>query len=132
MGHRLTLTVSSERLAICRLGPDEPVPTWAGGPGFVSVTRTSEELSVVAPESEVPSGIRCERGWQAVSVKGPLDFATTGVMASLTLPLAEAGISLFVVSTFDTDYLLVRENELLAAIEALSGAGHKVDELRGL
>jgi hypothetical protein len=128
MGHRLELTVSGERLGICRLEAREPVPVWADGPGFVSVTRTSEELSVVAPESEIPEGIRCERGWRAVSVKGPLDFATTGVMAALAAPLAAAGISLFAVSTFDTDYLLVRESELSEAIQALRGAGHKLDE----
>jgi hypothetical protein len=132
MDHRLELTVSSERLAICRLEAREPVPVWANGPGFVSVTRTSEELSVVAPEGRIPEGVRCERGWRSVSVKGPLDFATTGVMAALAVPLAEAGISLFAVSTFDTDYLLVRENELFGAIEALRGAGHKLNEGRSL
>jgi len=120
----LTLSLLPETLAVCRLAPDASIPAWAlqAGPhqSFVSVTRTSEELSIVCARELVPAGTRAERGFRALKVAGPLDFSLTGVLASLTLPLAEAGVSVFAVSTFDTDYLLVREAQLAAARKTLS------------
>jgi hypothetical protein len=92
--------------------------------GFFSVTRTGEELSVVCREVLVPEGIRAERGWRAIRVAGVLDLSEVGVLASLVVPLAGAGISLFALSTFDTDYLLVKEHDLGRAVEALVAAGH--------
>jgi uncharacterized protein len=123
----LDLTLLEGRLAICRLGPEAPLPAWALGPGaLISLTRTPEQLSLVCPESVVPGGIRCEGGWRALRVAGPLDFALTGILAALTQPLAEAGIPIFALSTFDTDYVLVKEDRLEAALAALRGAGHRV------
>jgi len=110
------------RLAVCRLPTQEPVPDWVWGAGFVSVTRTGEELSVVCPEERLPAYVeRAERGFRAFGVEGPLDFALSGVLASLLEPLARAGIPVFVVSTFDTDYLLVREAQAERAAQALAG-----------
>jgi hypothetical protein len=120
-----TLSILPELFAVCRLAPDAPVPAWAAGP-FVSITRTPDELSAVCPAASVPNDIRCERGWRCLRVAGPLDLAQVGVLASLVVPLAEAGGSVFVVSTFDTDYLLVREADLVAAVEALRRHGHLV------
>ncbi len=122
----LTLTALPERLAVCRLAPEAPVPDWAWTGAFGSVTRTPDELSVVCPEAAVPPGIVCERSWRALKVHGPLDFGLTGILAALAAPLADAGIPIFAVSTFDTDYLLVRAGALAHACRVLAGAGHAV------
>jgi hypothetical protein len=113
--------------AIVRLHPDAEVPEWAGGGQFWSVTRSDAELSVVCRQDDVPPEASAERGWCALEVAGPLDFSLIGVVASLVSPLAEAAVPIFVLSTFDTDYLLVRELDLPRAVEALRGAGHSVD-----
>jgi hypothetical protein len=121
----IRLRILPATLAICRLGPDEAVPAWAGG-RFVSITRTPDELSVVCDEAGVPGEVRAERGWRALQVEGPLDFGLTGVMAALTAPLAAAGIPVFAISTFDTDWLLARGQDLAAAVRTLDSAGFKV------
>ena len=100
-----------------------PIPEWAHS-GFFSMTRTPDELSIVCNEEIVPDGVACEKGWHCLQVKGPLDFALTGILASLAAPLAEAGISIFAISTYDTDYFLVKE--LDRAIAVLFKAGHNV------
>ena len=123
----LTLSVLPETLAVCRLGPGDPMPDWAlATNSFLSLTRTSDELSVVCPESCVPDGIRCEGDWRALKIDGPLDFAETGILASLATPLADAGVSVFAVSTFDTDYLLVKQAALDRVRSVLSEAGHRI------
>ena len=121
MPTRLRLSVLDERLAVCRLTPDAALPDWLAWDGaLTAVCRTAEELSLVCREAEVPAEVRAERGWRAFKVAGPLDFALTGILASLAGPLAEAGISLFAVSTFDTDYLLVREADFERARTVLA------------
>jgi hypothetical protein len=117
----MNLQLLEPMLAVCRLAPKEPIPGWAFSTGPL---RTAEELSVVCAEVCVPIGIRCERGWRALKVQGPLDFGLTGILDALTDPLAKTGISIFAVSTFDTDYLLVREAQLEEALAALLAAGH--------
>ncbi len=123
--HRLSLNLLPGNFAVCRLPAKEPVPAWAVG-DFVSITRTPEELSVVCHEDLVPAGVRSERGWRCLQVRGTLDFALVGVLASLVGPLAEAGVSVFAVSTFDTDLLLIKDASSARAIEALRAAGHEV------
>ncbi len=91
-----------------------------------AITRTGRELSIVCPEELVPQEVRCQRGWRCLEVDGPLDFSLAGVLASLTAPLAQAGIGVFVLSTYDTDYLLVQTSNLNLAITALAAAGHMV------
>ena len=120
----LTLTLAPERFAVCRLAPDAPVPPLPLGASLVALTLTPDELSLVTPEDAAPEGAKVEAGWRALRVAGPLDFSLTGVLASLAAPLAQAGIAIFVVSTYDTDYLLVRESTLDAALAALLAAGH--------
>jgi len=122
----LRLTVLEERLAIYRLKPDERFEFPATGE-FCSVTRTPDEISVVAPESAVPKNARCEWGWRCLKVHGPFDFSLTGILASLTGPLADEQVPIFAVSTFDTDYLLVRDKDLLDAVDALTRRGHRVE-----
>jgi hypothetical protein len=116
-----------ELYAIVRLHPDAGLPDWVEGGHFWSVTRSDSELSVVCREEDVPPDASAERGWCALEVAGPLDFSLTGVVASLVSPLADAAVPIFVLSTFDTDYLFVREADLPRAAEALRGAGHTID-----
>ncbi|MCF8052242.1 MAG: ACT domain-containing protein [Desulfobacterales bacterium] len=120
------LDLLPEPMGICRLDSGRPIPAWATKAGFYSITGTSEELSVVCPEASIPDGVVCSRGWRLFRVKGPLDFSETGVLASLAGPLGRAGISIFVVSTYDTDMLLVRSEQLEAAVDVLRTAGHRV------
>ena len=118
------LRVLEGRYAVCRLAPDDPVPEFASGGTFYSITRTASELSMVCAEDRVPAGVQFEGGWRIFQVEGPLDFALTGILASIAMPLAQAGIAIFAISTFDTDFVLVKEEKLTRAIEALTGAGH--------
>ncbi len=121
----LTLKLLPETLAVCRLDADAPLPKWAVG-ALTSLTRTPDELSVVCAERAVPQGVRAEGGFRCLAVVGPLSFAMTGVIASLSTPLGDAGVGLLVLSTFDTDLLLVREDHLPRAAAALRAVGHSL------
>ena len=127
----LTLAVLPEVFALCRLDPRQPIPAWATQGQVFSVTRASDELSIVCHQRNVPEtglgpSAKVERGWRAFQFEGPLDFSLSGVLSSVTVPLAEAGISIFAISTYNTDYVLVREGQLEAAITALSAKGHSI------
>ena len=125
-GSELSLAVLEGRLSVCRLDARAEVPAWTAGASFFSVTRTEDELSVVCPEAEVPEGIIHEKGWRALKLEGPFEFSMVGILSSVAAPLAEAGVSIFAVSTFDTDYVLVREGQLDLAVDALHEHGHEV------
>lgn len=121
----MKITQLPETLAVCRLAPDDEIPHWAiGRKSFRSFTYTADELSIVCPESIVPSYIQSEKGWKAFRVEGPLDFTLTGVLASLATPLASGNIPIFTVSTFDTDYILVKEQYVVRARKLLEPYGH--------
>jgi len=122
--NRFPLRLLDGRYAVCRLASDAAVPAWADGPGLSSVTRTAEELSIVCPEGRVPPGTKAEPGWRAFQLVGPVPFSTIGVLSGLTRPLAEAGIGVFVLSTFDTDYLLVKQHAVQRASRVLAAAGY--------
>jgi GNAT superfamily N-acetyltransferase len=124
--HKLTVVPLDGTFAVCRLATDAPLPGWTAGGSFVSITRTADELSVVCREEAVPEGVRCERGWRCLQVADTLDFSLVGVLSSLLGPLAEAGVSVFVVSTFATDYLLVKQADFQRAADVLRKAGHAV------
>ncbi len=129
---RLRLLLLEERLAITRLPAQAESPPWVEpGSAFVSVTRTAGELSIVCDERRVPADVACVRGWQALAVQGPLELDMVGVLAALTPPLAAAAVPVFVVSTYDTDYILVRAHDVASAIGALEDAGHRVIAGRG-
>jgi hypothetical protein len=113
--------------AVCRLPPAAVVPDWAWTGEVACVTRTRDELSIVCRADLVPQGVLAEAAWRCLRVKGPLDFALTGVFARLAQPLADAGISLFAVMTYDTDYVMVKDDRLDAALAALSAAGHQIE-----
>lgn len=118
-----TLRVLEGLYEVCRLDAAAEIPVWGKGP-FCSITRTDAELSIVCPEGLSPLGTRREGGFALLKVEGPLEFSEVGVVASLAGPLASAGISIFVISTFDTDYLMVRQQNLGAACDSLRTAGH--------
>ena len=122
----MNLTIFPKELAVCRLAAQDDVPDWSWNQEFSSITRTARELSIVCRACDVPRDVKSERGWRALRVAGPLDFSLIGVLAGLAGPLAEAGISIFSISTFDTDYLLVRGHALEQATMVLRGAGHTV------
>ncbi len=122
----LTLALLPDLFSVCRLAPNDRIPGWAQTGDFCSITRTCDELSIVCSQGSVPAGIRHESGWRCLKVEGPLDFALVGILASLTTALTQAGISLSAVSTYDTDYLLVKDKDLDGAVAALTAAGHRV------
>jgi hypothetical protein len=123
----MQLALTDDRLAVCQLPADAPLPAWAlESKGFVAITRTPGELSIVCRADLVPAAVKQETGWRALGIVGPLDFGLTGVLAAVLTPLAQAGVSIFAVSTYDTDYVLVRESKLSAAVQALRAAGHDV------
>jgi hypothetical protein len=122
----LTIIVMEARFAVTRLPPGEPTPAWASQASFTSITRTPDELSIVSPEEIVPSDLKTETRWRCLRVAGPLDFALLGVLGAIVNPLAGAGIPLLAISTFDTDYLLVKSESLRKAVEVLRAAGHEV------
>jgi hypothetical protein len=123
----VTLARIPGRFAVARLPPDAPIPAWANGP-LTSITRTAEELSIVCEDEAVPSGVYAVRDFAAMRVLGTIDFGVVGVLATLTRALADAAVSVFVVSTFDTDYLLVRTNDYARARTALETVATFVDD----
>jgi hypothetical protein len=127
-GPTLTLDRVPGSYAICRLTPGDSLPPWVVQGAFFSVTRTPSELSVVQDVGAVPSGVVAEGPWSMLAVRGPLDLNITGVLAGLARPLATAGISIFAVSTYDTDYVLVRNHEIDRAVRVLRQAGHNVSD----
>ena len=109
--------------AVCRLPPDAPIPALTTTALFTSITRTTEELSIVCPIDQAPPKAKCESPWTCFKVEGHFPFSLTGVLASFLDPLAERSVPIFVVSTFDTDYILVKEEHAATALEALIKAG---------
>jgi uncharacterized protein len=125
---QLKYRVLRERFAVCRIAGDAPIPVWAGGSEFYCATRTPDELSIVCPENRIErsrADVTVEGGWVALKLEGPFPFSMTGVLASFVQPLAAAQISIFAISTFDTDYVFVKEGNLERAQAALRAAGHE-------
>ena len=123
----LRLTVLDDTFAVCRLPADAVVPDWAWTGEVACVTRTRDELSIVCRGDLVPAGVLREGGWRCLRVRGPLPFTLTGVFSRIAQPLADAGISLFAVMTYDTDYVMVKDEVLGDAVDALMAAGHTVE-----
>ena len=123
----LPLELLPDTLAICRLQPEAPIPSWAAGPSpFLTLSRTAEELSITTLQSAVPTGVRCERDYRVLRVRGPLPLNLVGILAAIADPLAAAGLSIFAISTYDTDYVLVKARELEPALKVLRQAGHQI------
>jgi hypothetical protein len=122
----LVLTLLSDVFAIAQLDAAAPTPAWADGGGFVSITRTASELSIVCREERVPAEVKAERGWRAFRLEGPIAFDAVGVLKQVLDPLAEAKVVVFTISTHDTDYVLVKAVQSEQAITALTRFGHVV------
>jgi hypothetical protein len=121
------IIVSAQHAAICQLEPREKIPAWAQNGDFTALVRTPEELSVVCDERCVPAQVKVDTGWRILEIQGPLEFSQVGVLAGIAMPLAQAGVSIFVISTFNTDYILVKDISLEIAILALRDAGYKIE-----
>jgi hypothetical protein len=122
----LDLRLLPDHLAVCRLPAGSEVPAWAMSGDLRSVTWTGDETSIVCAEAAVPEDVQSERGWRALMIVGPLNFGLTGILLMVAQPLANAGISIFSISTFDTDYVLVKDSSLGTAVKALAESGHRV------
>ena len=118
--------ILSDLFAVCRLRADENVPGWALSGGFCSLTRTPDELSIVCPQELVPEGVEAVRGWKSLKVERKLDLTLVGILSSLTSSLAHVGISIFAISTYETDYLFIKERDLDRGMAALRNAGHDI------
>lgn len=117
---KLTLSILPEKFGICHFNKNSHIPAWATGKtSFTSITLTSDELSIICPQDKIPAGVIFEKDWRAFKVKGPLGFILTGIVSSLSTPLAEAKISILYVSTYETDYLFVEDKNLVQAKEIL-------------
>jgi hypothetical protein len=126
-----TLTRLPGSYAVCQLPPSAPVPSWAQGGGFYSITRTADELSIICdqahlpdPPDSLPVESHVARGWLLWRVEGPFAFDVTGVIATLSAPLAQAGVVTLAVATYQTDYLLIKGEQRQAFVQALTQAGH--------
>jgi hypothetical protein len=122
---KLTLSILPQKYAVCRLDPNGPIPYWALlGDDFISLTRTRAELSVACLQENIPTDIKASRGWRCARVEGSFDLDLPGVHVSLAIPLAQAGISVLAIATYETDHLLIKEEDLERAVQVLEEAGH--------
>lgn len=116
---KLTMKLLKEKYSICRLDKNNPIPAWAIKEDFFSITKTEDELSIVCLKDNVPNSVKCETDWKILKVEGPLDFSLVGILSSISSLMAKEKISIFALSTYDTDYILVKENDVEAAISTL-------------
>ncbi|GGB53148.1 ACT domain-containing protein [Deinococcus soli (ex Cha et al. 2016)] len=124
----LTLTVLPGEYAVAQLPAGSAVPDWATLGDLWCVLNAPDELSVVCPAAQVPDGVRVQRGWQALMLTGPFEFTLTGILASVLNPLRDAGVGIFALSTYNTDYVLVAASDLERSVAALRAAGHTVQD----
>lgn len=122
----LTMKLIKEKYGVCRLNKTELIPEWAKGSEIFSITKTLDELSIVCVQENIPNEIKCEKDWRILKVEGPLDFSLIGILASISTILAEKSISIFAISTYDTDYILVKDKDIDNAIEALLNKRYEV------
>ena len=126
----MNLSVISDQLAVLKLNPAQTIPDWIlNQKRFASITYTEEELSIVCSQTVIPKNtqdIEVSLDWSGIKVEGPLDFLLTGILSSLAAPLAEAQISIFALSTYNTDYILVKSNQLKDALHILTEQGHNL------
>jgi uncharacterized protein len=126
MGNGLGIRPMEGRLSIVRMDPHSEVPAWASACAFSACIRTSEELTTICDQAAVPVELIAERDWVALEVEGPLAFTMTGVLSKMLEPLATDGIAVFVLSTFSTDYILVKTDTVVRALDVLRRAGYRI------
>jgi hypothetical protein len=130
--HHLRFRQLSGSYAIVRLAPDAVIPDWATKGEFTSITRTADELSIVCPAANLPREVNSPERWICLKLEGPFPFSVTGVLLSFIEPLSNKGIPIFAISTYDTDYVLVQEEFVGAALQALDEAGHELASVRAV
>jgi hypothetical protein len=124
----LTLDLLEGDFVICRLSPSPSLPSWAFAGPFISITKTNDELSIITiDDHRLPKDIQCERNWKCLKFKGPFPFDMTGVLSSVLNPLAKADVGILAISTFDTDYVLIKDKNLQTAIDVLKQNGHTIN-----
>lgn len=122
----LTMKLLKEKYGVCRLYKAELIPEWTKSSNFLSITRTDEELSIVCSQESIPEDIKCEKDWRILKILGPLDFSLIGILASVSRVLAQNRISIFAISTYDTDYILVRSKDIDNAVKSLVSENYEV------
>lgn len=122
----LTMKLIEEKYGVVRLEKTDLIPDWAKNSEFYSITKTSDELSIVCSQNNIPKEVKCESDWRILKIIGPLDFSLVGILASITTILAKQKISIFAISTYDTDYILVKEKDIDNALLTLSNERYEV------
>lgn len=122
----LTMKLLEGKYGVVRLDKTELIPEWAKNSEFYSITKTADELSIVCSQKSIPSDVKWEKNWRILKIEGPLDFSLIGILSSISTILAQKGISIFAISTYDTDYILVKDKEINNAIVALSNERYEV------
>ena len=112
--------------SICKLSPDNEVPSWALTSSTFFLSKTSDELSIICPATEIPSEVKVSNGWRCIRVDGDLEFDEIGVVTTVSSPIANKGISLFLVSTHDRDYVLIHKDDLDNAISEYEKKGFSI------
>ncbi|MGE5108708.1 MAG: ACT domain-containing protein [Sphingobacteriales bacterium] len=124
---QLRFVVLPGTYSLCRLSPIEKIPGWIFNSSFYTVSKTPDELSVVCETEFVPADIKKNTGWKMLRIDAVLDLSLTGITAKFSAPLAEAGVNLCVIATYDTDYVMIQEEKLAIARTALNNAGFIVE-----
>lgn len=123
---KLKLKLLKDMYGVCRLNNNSKIPEWGAKGEFSSITRTEDELSIVCLQNNIPEGIQCEKSWEVFKIEGPLDFSLIGILSAISSLMAEKGISIFAISTYDTDYILIKDKDLNKAIEVLSNDKYEI------
>jgi hypothetical protein len=126
LNRELNIKLFNNKYGICQLKHDEDIPNWLNREHFYSITKTSDELSIVCVQDTIPNSIKCEKEWRLLKIEGKFDFSLIGILASLASILAKAGVGIFAISSYDTDYILVKDKDIEKAVRALSNGNHQV------
>lgn len=122
----LTMKLVEGTYGVSRLEQGSAIPAWASQGGFFSIVKTEDELSIVCDVAVIPAGVTCEQPWKILKVQGPLDFALVGILSKISQVLADIAVSIFAISTYDTDYILMKEQDLQKAVTALESANYEI------
>ena len=117
---KLTLKLLKEKYGVCRLEAKADIPAWVLKGDFYSITKTEDELSIVCLEENLQGELKCERDWRILKIEGPLDFSLVGILSKISTLMADNKISIFAISTYDTDYILIKEKDIENAIDILN------------
>lgn len=123
---KLTLKLLKDKYSVCRLNKNDEIPKWIFQEEFFSITKTDEELSVVCLQDKIKENIKCEKDWRILKIEGPLDFSLIGILSKISTLMANNDISIFAISTYDTDYILIKEESINKAIEVLENNNYNI------